>query len=56
MVARMAADRGLAHEHGGLIASAKLIGSLQIQSRATIAGNLANASPASDIAPFLLAL
>lgn len=40
----------------GLRAAALAVGGLQIQSRATIAGNLCNASPAADGTPNLLAL
>jgi CO/xanthine dehydrogenase FAD-binding subunit len=40
----------------GLKAAAREIGSIQIQNRGTIAGNLCNASPAADSIPPLLAL
>jgi CO/xanthine dehydrogenase FAD-binding subunit len=39
-----------------LQSAAREVGSIQIQNRATIAGNLCNASPAADSAPPLLAL
>jgi CO/xanthine dehydrogenase FAD-binding subunit len=38
-----------------LIEAAMVVGSVQIRNRATLAGNLCNASPAADTAPALLA-
>lgn len=46
----------LVQEHlPALVAAAKTIGAAQIQNRGTLGGNLANASPAGDTLPVLLA-
>lgn len=40
----------------GLVEAARVVGSVQIRNRATLAGNLCNASPAADTPPVLMAL
>lgn len=40
----------------GLVEAAEVVGSVQIRNRATLAGNLSNASPAADTPPVLMAL
>lgn len=40
----------------GLVEAAQVVGSVQIRNRATLAGNLGNASPAADTPPVLMAL
>jgi CO/xanthine dehydrogenase FAD-binding subunit len=46
---------GLKKAWPGLVEAATLIGSTQIQARATLAGNLCNASPAADSVPAMIA-
>lgn len=54
--ARLGEDPGVQANYPGLREAAMLIGSDQIQNRATLAGNLCNASPAGDTIPALTAL
>lgn len=49
------ADARIVEHFPALIEAAMVVGSVQIRNRATIAGNLCNASPAADTAPALLA-
>lgn len=52
---RMYDDKAIAAAYPGLIDSAGLIGGVQIQGRASMGGNLCNASPAADSIPSLIA-
>ncbi|MGE3808385.1 MAG: xanthine dehydrogenase family protein subunit M [Gemmataceae bacterium] len=47
-------NAAIARAYPGLIDAAALIGGIQIQSRATLGGNLCNASPAADSIPPLI--
>lgn len=49
-------DSEIARRFPALIDSASLIGGIQIQSRASLGGNLCNSSPAADAIPTLIAL
>lgn len=53
--ADLAADRALAADWPGVVEAMGLVGSTQVQGRATLAGNLCNASPAADSVPALVA-
>lgn len=48
-------NAALAAEWPGVVEAANLIGSVQVRNRATISGNLCNASPAADSVPALVA-
>ncbi len=54
--AQIYADPEIARRFPALIDSAALIGGIQIQSRASLGGNLCNSSPAADAIPTLIAL
>jgi CO/xanthine dehydrogenase FAD-binding subunit len=49
------ADHGIQEHFPALVQAAQTVGSVQIRNRATLAGNICNASPAADTAPALLA-
>jgi len=53
--AAMSENRELSRDWRGVVEAMDLIGSVQIQGRATLAGNLCNASPAADSVPAMIA-
>jgi CO/xanthine dehydrogenase FAD-binding subunit len=50
----IAADQRIRSDHEALAEAAAVVGAVQIRNRATLAGNICNASPAADTAPALL--
>jgi carbon-monoxide dehydrogenase medium subunit len=53
-VADIARSPELRHAYPSLVQAALRLGSVQVRNRATVAGNLCNASPCADLAPPLL--
>lgn len=53
---QLQADEAVRRTYPGLAEGAESVGSLQVRHRATVGGNLCNASPCMDTAPPLLAL
>lgn len=55
VLAQLMAAEEIRQHYPALVESAAVVGSIQIRHRATLAGNLCNASPAADTVPALLA-
>ena len=54
LMSQITEDEGMRHHFPALVEAARVVGSVQIRNRATLAGNICNASPAADTAPPLL--
>ncbi len=54
VMTEIAADERVGRHFRSLAEAAEVVGSIQIRNRATLAGNICNASPAADTAPSLL--
>ncbi len=54
VMTEIAADTRIRREFQALAEAAAVVGAVQIRNRATLAGNICNASPAADTAPALL--
>ena len=54
LMSDIAADSRVQRHFPALVDAARVVGSVQIRNRATLAGNICNASPAADTAPALL--
>ena len=54
VMTQIAADERIRRDYQALAESAAVVGAVQIRNRATLAGNICNASPAADTAPALL--
>lgn len=54
VMTRLTRDERITHRFPALVSAASTVGSIQIRNRATLAGNICNASPAADTVPPLL--
>jgi carbon-monoxide dehydrogenase medium subunit len=54
VITDIVSDPRIQHHFPALVEAASVVGSIQIRNRATLTGNICNASPAADTAPALL--